>query len=134
MTTPKFDNLTVIETAPEDEYTRRRMLDKLAELSILPDNWDGYGSPSLQPAVKEAAADLIGILCEAGAPLPHFAPVSGGGLQLEWQRNGRELELEILPNGDLAFLKVYESGEMEEGLLPRSFHDHVVELVQWLSV
>lgn len=66
-------------------------------------------------------------------PMPHFAPVSGGGIQLEWRRQNRELELEILPNGEIAFLKAPEPGEMEEGVLPLSFHADVFELVKWFE-
>lgn len=123
----------MVEAANQMDFERHRMLAKLAELSALPDNWDGYGSPGPQPAVQEAASALIGILWKAGVPTPHFAPVSGGGLQLEWQKQGRELELEILPHGEIAFLKVYESGEMQEGILPCSAQHEVVELVRWFN-
>lgn len=126
-------NEGTVEVSDQTDFERPRMLARLAELSELPDNWDGYGSPSLQPAVQETASALIGIICEAVAPTPHFAPVSGGGLQLEWQRQGRELELEILPDGEIVFLKVSEAGEMQEGSLPSSFHDNAMELVQWLT-
>lgn len=136
MSTPRFDHAQVIEIAPVAEpapTVLSRMLDKLTELSELPNNWDGYGSPGIQPAVKVAASDLIGVLHKAGAPMPHFALVSGGGLQLEWRKKNRELELEILPSGEIGFLKAHESGEMQEGILPRSFHLDVFELVKWFN-
>ncbi len=136
MSTPRYDQAIVIETDPvvePDPLVLSRMLDKLAELSELPENWDGYGSPGIQPVVKETASDLIETLHKAGAPMPHFAPVSGGGIQLEWRKKNRELELEILPNGEIAFLKAPEPGEMEEGILPLSFHADVFELVKWFN-
>ena len=136
MSTPRFDNTPVIEAVPGaelDPLNLNRMLDKLAQLSELPENWDGYGSPCVQPAVKETAVDLIHLLHKIGMPVPHFAPVSGGGIQLEWHKTDRELELEILPDGDVAFLKVNGSEEMEEGVLPRYFHVSVCELAKWFN-
>ncbi|MGH9837473.1 MAG: hypothetical protein ACREEM_01670 [Blastocatellia bacterium] len=133
---PAFGRTAVddpIETMPENGFELSSMFDKLKELFELPDNWDGYGSPAIQPAVKETASDLANTLHKAGAPLPHIAPVSGGGIQLEWHKKDRELELEILPDGDVAFLKVNESGEMQEATLPRTFYDRVFELVRWFN-
>lgn len=136
MSTPRLNNAQVIETAPGvelDPLNLSRMLDRLAQLSELPDNWDGYGSPRIQLEVKETAADLIHLLHKIGMPVPHFAPVSGGGIQMEWRKNDREMELEILPDGDVAFLKVNGSEEMEEGVLPRYFNVSVCELANWFN-
>lgn len=49
-------------------------------------------------------------------PTPHISPVPGGGIQFEWQKGYRELELEILPNRSIEFLVVTE-GDMTEGHL-----------------
>jgi hypothetical protein len=40
-----------------------------------------------------------------------------GGLQIEWQDNGRELELEIVAGShEVLFLKVHEDDSTEEGV------------------
>src|SRR5581483_7638676 len=89
----------------------RRMVDELDELTSLPENWDGYGSLPIQARAKETALKLIELLDQLDMPIPHFAPVSGGGLQMEWQKGKRELELEILPQGEVLFLTADDSGE-----------------------
>lgn len=96
-----------------------RMFKKLEEIADLPENWDGNKSPQLQPAAKETAALLLNKLGDLNMPMPHFAPVSGGGLQLEWQNNKREMELEIMCDGSISYLIVNASGETLERTLPR---------------
>jgi len=77
----------------------RRLVDELDELAGLPENWDGHGSPPIRATAKETVFKLLELLDQLDMPVPHFAPVSGGGLQLEWQQGKRELELEIFPQG-----------------------------------
>jgi hypothetical protein len=106
---------------------------RLSELVQLPDNWDGYGSPRLQPAVVSAAFDLLRTLSAFHLPSPELFPVSGGGLQFEWQADKCELEIEVLPEGLLEFLIVDAKGEMREGrLLPSPLlSEHIYRLVHW---
>jgi hypothetical protein len=111
----------------------RRMIDEVDELANLPENWDGYGSPPIQSAVRRTAYKLVELLDNLGLPNPHFAPVSGGGLQLEWQKEKRELELEIFPNGKVSFLMVEDSGEMNEGALPPDFQPDLSRLATWFK-
>jgi len=59
---------------------------------------------------------------------PHIAPVPGGGIQLEWDRDNRSLELEIHPNGHLEFL-VCEGDEMVDGPLSERILPY---LLHWL--
>jgi hypothetical protein len=111
----------------------QRMIDEVDELADLPENWDGYGSPPIQSAAKETAYRLVELLDQLGMPNPHFAPVSGGGLQLEWQKGKCELELEILPTGEVSFLTVEESGEMNEAALPSDFQPDLSRLATWFK-
>jgi hypothetical protein len=111
----------------------RQMFDRLTKLAELPENWDGYGSPRLQPSAMETASDLLVMLSHLRMPMPHFAPVSGGGLQLEWQRDKKELELEILPSGEVSFLIVDDTGQMLEGTLPRHLSPGIKRLAGWFK-
>jgi hypothetical protein len=106
-------------------------LTSLARISALNDNWDGYGSPPLQQTAKDVAAKLLLLLSRFTRLAPHIAPVSGGGLQLEWVYDNRELELEVLPNGDIEFLAILETGDMFDDRLS-DWEGQVTQLVHWL--
>lgn len=45
-----------------------------------------------------------------------LCPVSGGGLQLEYLRQGHYLEIEILPDGQVMWFMINPNGTEEEGL------------------
>ncbi len=105
----------------------------ISTLMRLPDNWDSYGSPRIRQAAAQRAVEVL-IAAEAqDPPPPRIVPVSGGGLQIEWGAGVRELEVEMLPDGSIEFLKV-EGNQMSEARLPaeRIYLD-VPMLLQWLS-
>jgi hypothetical protein len=68
-------------------------------LLALPENWDSYGGqrPTLVSALK--AFQVLDQIMTGDAPLPAFVPTNRGGIQLEWHRNGTDLEVEITPDG-----------------------------------
>lgn len=86
----------------------------------LPSNWDSYGSPAPTRKAVDASLMLLWQIIRLGLedlPVPHVVPVSGGGIQLEWQVGRRELELEVLPDGSAEFLKVEDGDPITEGPL-----------------
>jgi hypothetical protein len=103
---------------------------ELQALKKMPENWDSYGSPEITNEASKKVADLLGELARFGMSKPNIFPVSGGGLQLEWQKNARELEIEILPDGNIEFLIVDQNGEMREG---KAIGGDVLRLTQWYS-
>lgn len=84
-------------------------------LSDQAENWDGYGSLNIQVPARATANELLAILSMSGMSAPHILPLSSGGLQFEWDFEGRGLELEILPSGEVEFLTTSTDGEMLEG-------------------
>jgi len=109
--------------------------EEIEELAALPFNWDGYGSSP--PGMKECqyAKRLLTSISFAKFPRPNIVPVSGGGIQLEWQYQGRELELEIVAgSGNMAFLKVYQDGTTEEDLYPIAAIEITKKLLRWLFI
>jgi hypothetical protein len=120
--------VTPLNSETEWQIAALRAIHRLAAMD---DNWDGYGSPRIQIAAKEGAGRLLCTLAMCEPPTPHIAPVPGGGLQFEWEHDGRELELEILPDGNLEFLATEESGEMVEGPL-KAWNAEVPSLIHWL--
>jgi hypothetical protein len=82
----------------------------LKKVLSLPENWDSYGSP---PPTVAAATTAMAILTSTTIEYfiaPRVVPISGGGLQLEWEIGSRVLELEILDDGSVEYLTM-EAGE-----------------------
>lgn len=110
----------------------RKAQRKVAELSRLPENWDTYGSTSIQSPAIEMALKILFLVDRQGVAVPQIFPVSGGGIQLEWQSERRELEIEILPNGMLEYLIVDEQMNMQEGALPAHEEFNIYNLIKWV--
>lgn len=97
---------------------------RLKEVFLLRENWDSYGS---RPPTEEAANAAIDLI--TGVDLDYFVaprvvPVSGGGIQLEWEINARSLELEIFDDGTIEYLRTENGRPLDEG------HIHRIEEVQ----
>lgn len=107
----------------------------LARIAELPPGWDGYDSPQLSVPEREQAAQLLASLPYSDLPAPNIVPVSGGGIQIEWQHGGRELELEVVAGAqEIIFLQVYEDGTTEEGSYPIADVNKTRALLDWLLV
>lgn len=98
----------------------------------LPNNWDSYGSPPPSPVARNTAIKLITHFDFDDLPAPDIVPVVGGGIQFEWIVGQRELELEILPDGAVEFLKTEGSRPLEEGRLMAE-SGHLGSLLAWLT-
>ncbi|HLX64216.1 MAG TPA: hypothetical protein VKX17_23290 [Planctomycetota bacterium] len=96
---------------------KRETSELLGKLAQLPSGWDGHDSPPIKTETIEQAERVLAALEAESAPAPHICPVAGGGVQLEWQHGGRELEIEILPDGSVQYLTVH-GNDMDEGILP----------------
>lgn len=106
------------------------LVDRLRELSLLGDDWDGYGSPRITEPAKQAAVKLLSVMWSySGIPSMRLDPVSGGGLQFAWEIGTRGLEVEILPDGAVEYL-VADGDDMVEGALndPAT----LLHLLRWL--
>jgi len=105
----------------------------LDQVGALPDRWDAYGSPALDPKVYQNALRFLEFLkYEEQVPTVFVIPVSGGGVQLEWQFKGRELEVEFSQLDTVGYLKVFKNKSMEEGEFPPENSDVARNLIQWL--
>ena len=74
------------------------MSDPLSILTALLPGWGSRGSQPVSPAAVDRARELISSLPE-GTPEPRVAPMSSGGVQLEWHQCGIDLEAEVGPEG-----------------------------------
>lgn len=100
--------------------TLRPTMDRLAHLSTLEADWDSYGAAPISATAIERAREVLTDMGarfgpSAGLHARPFAvvPVPDGGVQLEWRGQGRALELEIGPDGQLAYL--LDGGEAHGG-------------------
>jgi len=92
------------------------LMQGFVDLLTLPDNWDSYGAGQIDSGlVREAMNQMDGLLAP-GNLAPRVIPLSSGGLQLEWHRNG--VDLEIVYDKDEAPFYEYRNritGERLEG-------------------
>lgn len=104
---------------------------KLDLVAALRHNWDGEGGEPIQRRILAIASELLLPLARLQPPIPRIAPVLGGGIQFEWEVAGRELEIEILPDGSVEYLTA-EGDRAQEGSLSDLPIDEVRTLAQWL--
>jgi hypothetical protein len=72
-----------------------------ANLATLTQGWDGSRANTIdRPTINRALAAIEQIL-PSQAPPPSVAPIPDSGLQIEWHRNGRDLEIEFSPDGSV---------------------------------
>ena len=112
-------------------------LDRIADLSRLPRNWDGYGSPPIDIRAVAAARRFVASVAFDSLPFPHIAPVLGGSAGLHWRCGNRELEFTFQPDGAVGFLKVMgpdldRDESMEEGTLWRETETAGLKLLLWM--
>jgi len=103
-------------------------LKKIGELRELRAGWDSYNAQPIQERAIQEGSDLLMYLARLDLPEPRIVPTSAGGIQLEFQKDERELELEILPDGSIEFLTV----EMQEGTVLAITSSRMFELANWL--
>jgi hypothetical protein len=96
-------------------------LRKITELLQLAPNWDGYGASEVRQDVAAKALTALWNLLENDSPAPNVVPLGDGGIQVEWHRYGRSLELEFPASGAASFYYYEDATEVEsEGLLANS--------------
>jgi len=128
--------LVVVECDPSPDLPKwfDATLAEIERIINLPIDWDGYGSEPIaaETAVKALVllTDLLGL---TDAATPWVVPLSDGGIQLEWKRNGFVLELQV-PSSDTedptAFAAEESSGESWEGRIaeiPRHLFASAIE-------
>ena len=100
----------------------------------LTSNWDSYGSEPMDQRAIDAALNLVNYVGFRNVPAPRVIPVSGGGIQLEWVKENRELEVEIHPDGSIAYLVVYDGKPTgEDEIEPCEVLPQTERLLSWLS-
>jgi hypothetical protein len=65
---------------------------RLAELQLLPYDWDSYGGLPLQPKHLGAAIQFLNAVMGNEVTSPDIVPLSDGGIQLEWRSGEHEID------------------------------------------
>jgi len=86
----------------------------MRHISGLPANWSSHGSPRIEDAaIVGAMRFLTYVGHHSVAPL--IVPTSRGGVQLEWHRNGIDVEVELPSHGPpLAYVYEHQTGQTWE--------------------
>jgi hypothetical protein len=107
-------------------------INDIVEIGHLPTNWNSYNAPQLTTIAKGEALGLALNLSHIDLPEPVIAPVAGGGLQFVWSIGPKSLELEVMPDGAVEFLRVYANDTMREGRIDPGLADHITQQCRWL--
>jgi hypothetical protein len=88
----------------------------------LPQNWDGYGASEVREDIAQQVLMVLVEVMENDSCAPSVVPLSDGGIQVEWHRRGRNLEIEF-PADETPNFYYYEdeSGLESEGQIFRSY-------------
>jgi hypothetical protein len=80
------------------------LIDKLRELLRLPRDWDGYGAEPVRPEAALTSALIVNATLAKGARFPEIIPTVDGGVQIEWRRGNRHLEIEVMSPYEISML------------------------------
>lgn len=83
-----------------------------ADLLELPVGWNSYNANAVDPRAIELAGALLAGVMEESTPPPTVVPTVRGGVQLEWHRNGLDLEIAVHSHRPVAVFAIdNRSGE-----------------------
>jgi len=100
--------VTVDRVDTGDVPSLRALFGRLDELSALPDDWDSYGGhPPTGRAIGAASRLIVEASTQAGDVPSAVMPFPNGGLQVIWERGQDELQVDVGPDGGLAYLTVH---------------------------
>tara|TARA_Y100000310_G_scaffold55023_1_gene50427 strand:+ start:13326 stop:13766 length:441 start_codon:yes stop_codon:yes gene_type:complete len=131
-------------------YKIKPWREQLEHIKELPEGWDDYGSPPLTDEQYNNAKTFLEKIEKLGVPDVQLVPCSGGGVQLEWCCNNKELEVDFTSD-KVGYLKcdlelfdedkfkkeedgkvIIGGGDMEEGEFDITDRDEIFELMHWL--
>jgi hypothetical protein len=91
------------------------VLQGFANLAALTQGWDGSTAHRIDRPTINRALSAIEQILPSQAPPPSVVPIPNSGLQIEWHRNGRDLEIEFNPDGAIEFYYFDEGTQEEKG-------------------
>lgn len=98
----------------------RADIEEIEALAQLEPDWDSYEAATISPRAITLAKDLVVYTAIGAASLrieahpSYIGPVPNGGVQIEWRRDGREIQVEVRPNQTLGCLLVKQHGAQRD--------------------
>lgn len=128
------------ESTSESSFRRcyREPLAKIEEIKHLPERWDSYEAVCISSETGARAIQVLGKAFQVfntgseEPPVPFVSPCPDGSIELEWGKNGKELEI-VIPFSEgekISVLKVLENGEVVESSVDSS--SEVSQFLLWL--
>lgn len=117
--TPTKADEVIIRVTPQSRTRLERAIEQMQGFGVLDAGWDSYGAQLVQPDAVLQALRLLAVVFNVRDDItdPMIVPTSDGGVQLEWDRDGLHLELEVRPSLDVDVYWERPDGETWEGLL-----------------
>jgi len=112
------------------EMNLKSTKDKIIDLILLDENWDGEGAPILRRVPVENALRLEPFFSEYN---PFVAPTHEGGLQFEMIFGDADVEIYFMVSGDIDYLITYGEDNYGEGSI-RTYYDMRSLLVEVRSI
>jgi hypothetical protein len=103
-------------------------LKRLAVLTKLPDNWNGYGAGPVSFHVSNFAANMVASACPHHSQEPQIVPGADGDLQIEWHSLEYDIELHVRAPFDVVATRC-AGEEVEEIHLSADF----TVVAEWLN-
>ena len=130
-TDPTYESDQLV-VAIEPKWLAKAKYD-LDRIMALPENWDYYGSPSIPEVLYSNAKNFLRSLEVEDIEPPFVAPVSGGGIQFEWQNKARELEIEFVRSNVFGYLKIIGDEPVDEGQFSVQDYNSARLLIKWFK-
>jgi len=130
-TDPTYESGQIV-VAIEPKWLVKAKYD-LDRIMALPENWDYYGSPSIPAVLYSNAENFLRSLEVEDIEPPFVVPVSGGGIQFEWQNKTRELEIEFVQSNVFGYLKIIGDEPVDEGQFSVQDYNSARLLIKWFK-
>ncbi len=108
---------------------RDQAFEEIKTLDLLPPATDEWTPRKPTYAAVAQARTLLNTTDEAKISPPYIMPTIDGGIDFEWTRNERELDIAVSSGGSIEYVKLVDRSPLEEGQL--NFH-HLAALTDWL--
>ena len=102
-----------LDSAPELRDAKWFLPTRDALAALLSDSDIGIPNSLPSEASVLGALTILAKILDSGAPPPSVVPTYEGGVQVEWHRNGVDLEIEISPDGEAEYFFACPNEEHE---------------------
>lgn len=124
----------LVELTLSPSSAARFSIAQITDLLLLPEGWDGYGSPEISASIADAASKCVTRISAYCDQMPVVVPTSSGGIQLEWTRDERLLELEFTSDDTIHYLAVDPASDYEEEeIINAGDWGEILRLIHWLQ-